>query len=857
MLNDLRFAVRVLLRSRSWTTVAIVSLALGIGATTALFSAASGLLLRTIPVEDPGSLVRLRTAGQNDMVTGSSDYGQSAPVEGQDYGLPASVDGQRVRTSFSYPMYLELRRANRTLVDLAASAPYGRLNVIADGHAELARTFICSGNYYQLLGISALRGRVITPDDDRPDAPAAAVISAPYWAKRFGSDLGAVGKVIRVGGVAATIVGVLPREFTGTERPGVPPPDVTLPLALDPQAALEVRDRGRLREPTEWWLQILGRLEPGADARQVQANLGPAFERAARRGLDAYLAALPPEARGSARNRSRTRVPKLIVQPASRGLTDVNTGDAQTVRVLAAVVALVLLIVCANVANLLLARASARQKEIAVRFSMGATRRRIVLQLLVESIVLAAAGGLAGAAVAVSGVHLLPATIERAAALDWRVLSFAIGVTMITGIAFGMLPALRATSVDVATALKEQSRSVLRSRSYAAKALLVAQVAVSIVLLVGAGVFLRTIDNLRAIEVGFNPRNLVLFDIDAASVQYDPERFEQLYRDIAERVGRLPGVTSVSFSRNAVLSGSLSDTSVFLPGRDYPNGESSETNISRHVVMQSSYFATMQIPLVAGRLFGSGDTASTRKVVVINQSAVRKFFPNTDPIGRTFGESVERTAEYEIVGVVGDARYSSLREPPPPTMYLLYAQAGRPSGVVFEARTARDPETVVPEVLQAIARAYPDLPIARISTQEARIEERFAREKLVAQAYAIFGGLALLLACIGLFGLMSYSVSQRTSEIGVRMALGADRARVLGAVMRESMILAGIGVIVGVCAAVATGRVIEGLLFGVRAWDLVSMAGAIAVLLAVAAVAAYVPARRASRVDPMVALRCE
>ena len=855
MFSDLKFAVRMLLKAKGWTAVVVLSLALGIGATTALFSAASGLLLRNLPVKDPDQVVRFRTVGNNDMATGSSDYGRSAPVEGQDYGLPPSIDGARVRTSFSYPMYQALRKANETLIDLAASAPYGRLNVIADGQAEAANAFICSGNYYQLLGVSAARGRLLTPDDDRADAPPAAVISYGFWTRRFSRDPAAVGKVIRVGGVPVTIVGVLPEEFVGTVNAGARAPDVSVPLALDPILALEVRDRDRLRRATEWWLQIFGRMKPGVDPRRVQANFGPMFQSAARAGLDEYLASLPPAERRNSRNRSRTSVPRLMVQPGGRGLTDVSDNDVQAVRVLTAVVVLMMLIVCGNVANLLLARATTREREIAIRFSMGANRARVILQLLVESVVLAAIGGVLGSILAAWGVQLLPATLGRAAAFDWRVLAFAVAATTLTGVAFGVLPALRATSVNVTTALKEQGRSVVRSRSYAAKVLLVAQVGISLVLVVGAALFLRTIANLRSVELGFNAKNLVLVDVDAANVQKAPDEFDRFYREIADRLARVPGVTSVSYSRNGLLSGSESNTEIFLSGKSYVDGRGG-FDIDRHVIMPN-FFQTMQMPLRRGRALSDRDTADAPKVVVINQTAATKFFPGVDPVGLRFGESPEHSSEYEIVGIVGDAKYASLRQQPPPTMYMTYAQANRPSGVVFDVRTALNPQSVVPQVQAAMRESYPDLPILRTSTQEDRIEERFAQEKLMAQAYALFGGLALLLACIGLFGVMSYNVVQRTNEIGVRMALGADPRRVLASVLSESMVLAGIGVAVGILAAIGAGQLIQTLLYGVTPSDAVSMAIAVVVLLVVSSVAALIPARRASRVDPMIALRYE
>ncbi|PYR61547.1 MAG: ABC transporter permease [Acidobacteria bacterium] len=851
MLRDLRHGVRMLLQAKGWTAVVVISLALGIGANTALFSAINGLLLKKLPVKDPDTLVRLRYAGRNDMVTSSSDY---------DFTTKDAA-GRDMRTTFSYPMFQQFVADNRTMTDLFACAPFGRVNVVVDGQAEIATSFISTGNYYRMLGVTARLGRTITPEDDRPAAPPVAVISFKYWRSRFGSNPNVVGKSIQINNVPVTIVGVLPPEFTGVQQTVGDAPDVAVPLAADaqltsgppPPVPTERPPIPRLSQPTYWWLQVMGRLKPGATAAQVQGNLEGVFQSTARAGLDSYLGSLSQEARSTVVNRNRKDVPHLVVESGGRGIYDVNSTDIRAVTILSAVVALVLLIVCANVANLLLSRATTRQKEISVRLSLGATRARLVRQLLTESIVLASMGGALGILVGYWGQQLLPGPPGQVAALDWRVLSFALTVTTLTGIVFGIAPALRATSVNVSAALKETSRSVAGSRSILSKALLIVQVAVSLVLLIGAGLFLRTVQNLRSVDVGFNPQNLVLFRIDPRLNRYDAKRVVPLYAETMDRLRTVPGVRAVAFSQPPLLSGSVNSTGIFVQGRTYPPDQRDSIN---RLVVSPNFFEVMGIPLIAGRAFTDRDTENAPKVVVINETAVRKYFPNENPIGRRFGYSVETSGQTEIVGVLRDAKYNSVRDSAPPTMYVPYLQANA-SNPAFDVRTAGDPVGVMGAIREAVRRIDPNMPLMDMSTQMEQIEKRFLQEKLFAQAYAVFGGLALLVASVGLFGLMSYSVSRRTNEIGIRMALGAQRLDVLRLVMRESMLLVIAGVTIGLALAVAASRLVATLLFGLAPTDLVTMVLAMTVMVLVSAIAGYLPARRAARVDPMVALHYE
>jgi predicted permease len=847
MLKDLRHGVRTLLQAKGWTAVVVLSLALGIGANAAIFSGLNGLLLTRIPVRDPDSLVRLRWVGRNDMVNSSSDYGS---INRAAYG------GENVRTTFSYPMYRQLLADNKTMSDLFACAPFGRVNVVVDGQAELAQSFLSTGNYYQLLGIGARMGRTIVPDDDKPTAPPVAVISSKYWHSRFGTEPNIVGKVIRVNNVPVTIVGVLTPDFTGVQQPLSDAPDISLPLALEPQLETSA-NADQVSQATYWWLQIMGRLKTGTTAAQVQGNLEGVFQSTARAGLDTYMKGLTDAERSMQRNRDRTRVPRLYVESGARGVYDVNSNDLQAATILTIVVALVLLIVCANVANLLLSRATTRQKEISVRLSLGATRGRLVRQLLTESLLLAGIGGGLGLVVAYWGRALLPTFQGQPPPFDWKVFVFVAAVTLLTGIIFGIVPALRGTAVNVNAALKETGRSVIGSRSVLGKLLLVVQVAISLVLLVGAGLFLQTLGNLRKVDVGFDPRNLVLFRVNPSLNRYDEKRMAAFYGDMLDRLATVPGVRGAAMSQPALLSGGVNSTGIYVQGRPAPlTRPQDESHSINRLVVSPNFFEVMGIPIVAGRALTARDTTTSPKVVVINEAAVRKYFPGENALGHHFGSSPETAGDLEIVGVLRDAKYNSVRDEAPATMYVPYRQA-RMSNATIEVRTAMAPAGAMTAIREAVRQLDPNLPLTDVSTQIEQVEKRFQQERLFAQAYALFGGVALLLASIGLFGLMSYSVARRTNEIGIRMALGAQRVDVLGLVMRESMLLVAIGVIAGLTIALLAARLVTTLLYGLPPRDPITMAAAVTVMVAVSALAGYLPARRASRVDPMVALHYE
>jgi predicted permease len=865
LLQDLRYGFRMLLKQKALTAVALLSLALGIGANTALFSIVDAMLLKMLPVKEPERLVLFKFMAPQDFSVGS--YNGS--------GHKDEATGLQVKTSFPYQAYQRMREQPGPLSDLFAFGSMN-FNISADGQADFAVGQAVSGNYYTALGVQPATGRLLTDEDDKANATPVAVLSHRYWQKRFNGDPGIAGKQINLNNVAFTVVGVSAKGFDGTAGVGSTQ-DVTIPIAIEPQLYAD-KQRSYLNGPGVWWLRLMGRMKPGVTPEQVQSQLENAFLQSVIEHRAARQAAAKASGGNAIGDLDPKQYPKLYADPGGQGELYRRTWYAPSLYLLLGVVGLVLLIACANVANLLLSRAAARQKEIGLRLALGASRSRLMRQLLTESVLLAFLGGLLGILFAVwikdglIGVSLWGgrsmASLEPR--LDWRVLGFTFALSLLTGVVFGLAPAWRTTRVDLTPSLKESGRaSSAAHRSLLGRGLVVVQVALSLILLVGAGLFVRTLLNLQRVDTGFNTKNLLLFDIQPGLTGYKDERLVQLYPRISERLETIPGVQAVTFSRMALISGSIHSSSIYLREalNATPNAEGSipESGEAYRHVVRENFLEAIGIPLLAGRTLSPQDNSNSPKVAVVNQTFANKFFPNQSAIGQRFTYNPKKPDEIEIVGVCRDAKYSSLRDAVPPTMYSSFRQerTGALSSATFEVRTAGDPSATVATVRDAVREIDSNLPVLNVKTQIEQADETLRMERLFAKLLTLFALLAQQLAAIGLFGVLAYTVSQRTHEIGIRMALGANRGNVLKMIVWQGMVLAVIGVVLGLVGAYVLTKYLESwvglskMLFEVKVSDPLTY-GAIAVLLTVVAlIACYIPARRATKVDPLVALRYE
>ncbi|MDX2030836.1 MAG: ABC transporter permease [Blastocatellia bacterium] len=862
--QDLRYGVRVLLRQKGLSAIAILSLALGIGANTALFSVVDAMLLKMLPVPEPERLVLFRSVGPREFSVGSYNGNSSTD--------PAT--GRRTMTSFAYQSYLRMREQQGVLSDVFAFGNVN-LNVNALGQADVASGQAVSGNYFTGLGVQPLHGRLLIDADDSASASPAAVLGYRYWQRRFGEDPTVVGRQINLNNIAFTVVGVTPPGFDGAMDVGSTQ-DVTVPIAWEPQLAAE-RARSNMDGAGAWWLRVMGRLKPGATAEQARVQLEAAFHRSVIEHRSARQARAQATGGNAINDLDPKFYPRLFLDPGAQGEMNTRQYYAPSLYLLLGVVGLVLLIACANVANLLLSRASARRKEIGVRLALGASRGRLIRQLLTESVMLAALGGALGVLFALWIKDGLLAVNDwggrgmRALepSLDWRVLGFTLGLSLLTGIVFGLAPAWRATKIDLAPSLKDSARSSsAASRSLLGRGLVVLQVALSLLLLVGAGLFLRTLINLQRVDPGFNTKNLLLFGIQPGLIGYKEEKLTQLYQQLTERLESQPGVTSVTFSRMRLLAQGSSSRGVFLrsalsaapdsEGRIRENGEGYVHQV------RENFLEAMEIPLLAGRSLRATDDATAPRVVVVNQTFANKYFPNENPIGKRFAFDPRKPDEMEIVGLVRDAKYARQRDEIPPTAYLSWRQELRSmSGATFEVRTAGDPAAAVAAVREAVRQVDANLPLNNVRTQIEQAEETLALERLFARLFSLFGLLAQQLASIGLYGVMAYAVSQRTHEIGIRMALGANRRDVLTMILRQGMSLTVIGIALGLAGAYVLTKYLESqmnlsrMLYGVKLADPLTYGVITVSLTLVALLACFIPARRATKVDPMVALRYE
>ncbi len=863
MYQDLRYGMRMLLKHKGFTFVAVISLALGIGANSALFSVVDAVLLRTLPVRDPDRLVLFEWQA-----------GRAFRTNGMRGSFRSSTGGMREVSQFRYDIIEKMRQARGAatddpLSDLFAFAPLYGLTAVANGQAEAIRGQAVSGGYYTGLGVQPILGRTITDADDNAAAPAVVVLSHQHWEERFGANPEVIGQQMQLNQTPFTIIGVTPPSFTGalqvSDRPAVTVPLAFEPLLLGERTALARGDRQHV-----WWIQLMGRLKPGARMEQARESLNGAFQAVA-------LEVMPPPRRDNEPAKlDPGDYPRLIARSGSRGLMESRESYSATIYGLFGIVALVLLVACANVANLLLARASLRGHEISVRLAVGAGRLRLIRQLLTESLLLASLGGALGvlfafwgksALVAVAGrdTRLLPPDIEIN--LNLRVLAFTVVISLLTGILFGLAPAWRATSPKLATAIK-QGRRGAGTVSRLSKGLVVLQVALSLLVLVGAGLFIRTLDNLQRVNVGFNQENLLLFALSPRQGGYQDERLMQFYERLFERLDNLPGVRAATFGAVQLISFHGWSNNVLLPGETVRTA--AEHSTDRQSVREN-YFTTMEIPLLRGRGFIVQDDQRAPKVALVNQTFSRSFFPNDDALGKRVREG-DNSPEIEIVGVVADSKYSSQRRELRPLLITPWRQEGRNIGQMhFALRTAGEPTELTESVRQAVRELDANLPVTEIVSQVVRSQRTLAQERLYARLLSFFGALALALAAIGLSGVLAYSVAQRTNEIGIRMALGARAANVLRMVIWQGMRLVLLGLAIGAAFGYGLKRLLATQYFSSDSWQrqmaerLYGVDGTdpltfavIASLLAVAAlVACWLPARKAAQVDPLAALRHE
>jgi predicted permease len=835
-LADIRYALRTLRKNPAFTAVAILTLALGIGANTAIFTLLDAVLLNKLPVNKPQELVLF-----------SDD-----PFDGNFTGTETGH-----WFVFSYPDYLHFRQRNESFQDVCAFQDgRNRVRVHLTGSKtvssiESARGKLVSGNYFQLLGVRAAQGRTLTTDDDRAEALPAAVLSYGYWKRRFHSDASLVGKVLEVNGVPVTIVGVAPAEFFGESSTSIP--DFWLPISMQPQV---MQRDSFLEDSSTHWLNIIGRLKTGVRLQQAQSIVNVQLRQMLAARAGAMLSADTQQDIGRS---------YIQLVPGDTGISALRIRYSEPLHILMAVVALILLIACANVANLLLSRAAAREKEISMRLALGAGRVRLTRQLLTESVLLALLGGVLGIFFAQWGARILLSRVAGGAtplhaSPNTIVLGFTTVVSILAGILFGIFPALRATRPDLNSLIKGNAPApaVAGLRLGLANGLVIFQIAGSLVLIVSAGLFLRTLKNLMSQELGFENGHVLIVGMDPQAAGYTSEQMNGLGRLLLERLEAVPGVLSVSYEHTSPLSGSESSGPISIAGM--PPAPRKEMGLHRNVV-GPNYFETMGIPILLGRGIEPRDLQGTPHVAVINQAMASKFLFGVNPLGRKFSDGwpdFNPKNAFEIVGVSADARFYSLRAEVPPMAFISAAQLTGNDYVFgrdIDIRASGDPRAIETEVRSVIAEAAPGMLITHVRPLREQVDGLLEQDRTIAGLSIAFGGLALLLACLGLYGTMSYRVSRRTGEIGIRVALGAQRANVLWMVMRECLFLVTLGLCIGLPLVLATTRLIAHQLFKLSPMDPLTVALAAFFLTAVSATAGFVTARRAQRVDPIVALR--
>ena len=841
LIRDLAFAFRALSKSPVFTLTALLSLALGIGANTAIYSFMDAIMLRALPIPDPQSLVVVNWRAKGSPKVAHSQHGDGY----QDPG------GFSVAGIFPYPAWESLRDHNESFSTLFAFAGAGRLNLVVDNQASLGAGVYVSGNYFSGIGAPPAAGRLLANEDDRAGAPPVAVISYRFWQSHFNGSPHAVGQNILVNRKLFTIAGVTAPEFYGVNPRSAP--DIFLPLHslayLDPRASGD--DWFHRRD--NYWLEMMGRLRPGVTLRQAEIPMAGRFH--------LFVAAT------ATNDKERSNLPALWLQEGGSGIDSLRRRYSKPLYILLAMTVLILAIACANIANLLLSRATARRREIAVRLTLGASRWRVIRQLLTESILIALLGGVLGLFVTAVGIRFLTRLVANGqgdftlhAAIDARILLFAVAVSILTGIVFGLVPAMQATKLDVTPALKESRAAAPRLRRFGlpfglTHSLMAGQIALSLLLVIAAGLFVTTLARLHAVSVGFDTEHLLLFNLNAAQAGYDERRSARFYESLRQRFATIPGVRAATMTDIPLVAGSAGSEGITIPGMPTPPDRRLSTNV---ILIGPSFFDTMQIPILLGRPVATQDTANAPRIVVVNQVFAKKFFAGRNPIGRHF--SFDGDTQIQIVGVARNTLYSSLTQEIPPVAYVPWSQPVPGwffGGMYYEIRTPGNPLALANTIRQIVHQANPRLPVADLATQVRYIDTTIAPERTFANLCTCFALLALLIACVGSYGTVSYTVARRTNEIGIRVALGAQRRQVIWMVLREVLVVFLIGLAIGLSIARETAQFVASFLFGVHPTDLFVFGFSALVLMACVLAAGYAPAWRASRIHPMEALRHE
>jgi predicted permease len=847
--RDLRYAARTLRKSPSFTLVALLVMALGIGANAAIYSFLDSLLLSSLPVSDPGSLVVFNWQGKA-CCSDSVMHSMSGSIYDDEHGGSISP-------ILPYDT-LSLFKNDQVFSDVFAYANTRQvrgMNVSINGQAEVVEGVLVSGDYFRGLGVAPAAGRLIFSEDDKVGAPPVVVISYPFSEKHFGGAANALNKTVTLNGVLFTVAGVTPPEFFGVDPSRAPgmyvPMHTNLLLGANDPYPFTEKD---YQDGNYYWMQAMARLRPGVTLAQAQAQIAPRFHQ--------WVAGT------ATTDKERANLPELVLREGRGGIDSLRRDYSKPLFLLMTLVALILVIACSNVANLLLARASSRRREIAVRLSEGASRLRVIRQLLTESVLLGGMGGALGVLLAFWGIRLLKSMLATQSSegtvlqahLNWHVVAVAAGLAVLTGLIFGLIPALQSTRMDIVSALKETRTTQPHSkpsgwRISLSQVLVVGQIATTMLMLVAAGLFVRTLKNLQSVNLGFNRENVLLFAVDASKAGYKDPQISEFYGRVLDQLAALPGVRSAGIARGSLIDGedSMPITTIGArPSRD-----------TRFMQIGPNFLTTMQIPILAGRDLDDRDRPTSQKVVVISEEFARINFPGRNPLGQHLMiwqdfEKKKLARDMEIVGVAKNARYGGLKRETAPVVYIAYNQGfPPPDEMMYALRTAGDPLGFVDSIRNVVHQADAHLPVFQVRTQAGDVENAMHDEKVLAELCTALALLALAIACVGLYGTISYTVARRTGEIGIRMALGAKRGPIVWMVLRQVIVMAAVGLAISVPIALGTSKLVGSLLFGMKPNDPAAIALAVIVLLAAALFAGGIPARRASQIDPMTALRHE